>query len=78
MNNKGFADNQTNIETPNDVGMTEKPLNPKVNGKIKERVDINVLKSKLKETESKEFKRNLYILSSLILILGFLGIYLSL
>ena len=27
MNNKGFADNQTNIETPNDVGMTEKPLN---------------------------------------------------
>ena len=78
MNNKGFADNQTNIETPNDVGMTEKPLNSKINGKTKERVDINVLKSKLKETESKEFKKNLYILSSLILILGFLGIYLSL
>ena len=78
MNNKGFADNQTNIETPNDVGMTEKPLNSNINGKIKERVDINVLKSKLKENESKEFKKNLYILSSLILILGFLGIYLSL
>ncbi len=78
MNNKGFADNQTNIETPNDVGMTEKPLKSKINEKIKERVDINVLKSKLKETESKEFKKNLYILSSLILILGFLGIYLSL
>ena len=78
MNNKGFADNQTSIETLNDVVMTEKPLKSKTNGKIKERVDINVLKSKLKETESKEFKKNLYILSSLILILGFLGIYLSL
>ena len=78
MNNKGFADNHTSIETPNDTGMTEKPLNPKLNVKFKERVDINVLKSKLKETENKEFKKNLYILSSLILILGFLGIYLSL
>ena len=77
MENKGFADNQSSIETPNDAGITEKPLYPKINGKIKERVDINVLKSKLKETESKEFKKNLYILSSLILILGFLGVYLS-
>ena len=78
MNNKGFADNQMSIETPNDAGLTEKPLNSKLNGKLKERVDINVLKSKLKESESKEFKKNLYILSTLILILGFLGIYLSL
>ena len=78
MNNKGFADNQSSIETPNDAGLTEKPLNSKLNGKLKERVDINVLKSKLKESESKEFKKNLYILSTLILILGFLGIYLSL
>ena len=78
MNNKGFADNQTNIETPNDVGMTEKPLNSKINGKIKERVDINVLKSKLQESESKEFKKNLYILSTLVLGLGVLGVYLSL
>ncbi len=78
MNNKGFADNQTSVETPNDTGMTEKPLNSKINVRLKERVDINVLKSKLKESENKEFKKNLYILSSLILILGFLGIYLSL
>ena len=41
------------------------------------RVDINILKSKLQETESKEFKKNLIILSSLILGLGILGIYLS-
>ena len=57
MNNKGFTDNQTNIETPNDVGMTEKPLNSKINGKIKERVDINVLKSSLKKLRAKSSKR---------------------
>ena len=27
MENKGFADNQTNIETPNGVNVAEKPLN---------------------------------------------------
>ena len=76
MNNKGFTDNMDNIETPNDVSVSEKPLK---SDKIKpNRVDINVLKSKLQETESKEFKKNIYILSSLILGLGVLGIYLSL
>ena len=29
MTTKGFADNNTNIETPNDIGMTEKPLKPR-------------------------------------------------
>ena len=76
MENKGFADNKSNIETPNDVAVAEKPLKPK---QIKpERVDINVLKSKLQETESKEFKKNLVILTSLVLGLGVLGVYLSL
>jgi hypothetical protein len=41
-------------------------------------VDINVLKSKLQETEDKEFKKNVFVLSSLVLALGILGIYLSL
>tara|TARA_Y100001935_G_scaffold200600_1_gene168934 strand:- start:218 stop:448 length:231 start_codon:yes stop_codon:yes gene_type:complete len=76
MNTKGFTDNNANIETPNDVGVSEKPL--KTNKITSNRVDINVLKSKLQETESKEFKKNVYILSSLILALGVLGIYLSL
>ena len=76
MNTKGFTDNNANIETPNDVGVSEKPL--KSNKITPNRVDINVLKSKLQETESKEFKKNVYILSSLILGLGILGIYLSL
>ena len=76
MENKGFADNNSNIETQNDIGVAEKPLKP--NQISSGRVDINVLKSKLQETESKEFKKNVYILSSLILGLGVLGIYLSL
>tara|TARA_B000000437_G_scaffold4312_1_gene3968 strand:+ start:360 stop:590 length:231 start_codon:yes stop_codon:yes gene_type:complete len=76
MSNKGFAEIQTDIETPNDVNVAEKPLKTDKN-RIK-RVDINILKSKLQETESKEFKKNLVILSSLILGLGILGIYLSL
>ena len=76
MENKGFADNQSSIETPNDAGLTEKPLKT---DQIKPgRVDINVLKSKLQETESKEFKKNLFILSTLVLGLGILGVYLSL
>ena len=76
MTSKGFADDNANIETPNDVGLTEKPLKAKIN--TSNRVDINVLKSKLEAKESKEFKKNVYILSSLILGLGVLGIYLSL
>ena len=76
MNTKGFADNNTKIETPNDLGVAEKPLK---NGNIStQRVDINVLKSKLQETESKELKKNIYILSTLVLGLGILGVYLSL
>ena len=76
MNNKGFAGNNSNIETPNDVSVAEKPLKSR---QIRtKRVDINDLKSKLQETENKEFKKNLFILSSLVLGLGVLGIYLSL
>ena len=76
MENKGFADNQNSIETPNDAGIPEKPLKPKQISSG--RVDINVLKSKLQKSESKEFKKNLYILSTLVLGLGILGVYLSL
>ena len=42
------------------------------------RVDINILKSKLQESESKEFKKNIYILSILVIGLSVIGIYLSL
>ena len=75
MENKGFAEQQTKVMTPDSFVIAEKPLkNQKTFGK---RVDINILKSKLQETESKEFKKNIFIFSFLILILAFLGIYLS-
>ena len=76
MDNKGFAEINTNIDTPNDVHSTKKPL--KSEPISSNRVDINILKSKLQETESKELKKNMFILSVLILCLSILGIYLSL
>ena len=75
MSNKGFAETETSVETPNDIGEAEKPLK---NGTKSGRVDINVLKSKLQQIENKEFKRNIYILSVLVIGLASLGIYLSL
>ena len=72
MNNKGFAETHTSIETPNDVDVAEKPLKTS-----KRRVDINILKSKLEETEAKELKKNIFILSFLIIGVGAFGIYLS-
>ena len=71
MSNKGISDIEANMQTPNDIAESEKPLKSN-------RVDINVLKSKLQETESKEFKKNISILSILIFALVILGIYLSL
>ena len=72
MSNKGFAETHTSIETPNDVDVAEKPLKT-----LKKRVDINILKSKLEETEAKELKKNIFILSLLIIGVGAFGIYLS-
>ena len=42
------------------------------------RVDINILRSKLEEQESREFKKNLSIFSLCALLLVALGVYLSL
>ena len=76
METKSLQDKNVITETPDNVIVSKKPLEPK---KIKtNRVDINVLKSKLQETESKELKKNIFILTSLVLGLGILGIYLSL
>ena len=72
MKNKGFAETHTNIDTPNDFDVAEKPLKSS-----KKRVDINILKSKLEKTEAKELKKNIFILSLLVIGAGFFGIYLS-
>ena len=71
MTSKGFTDQQSSIETPNGVNVAEKPLKT-----LKKRVDINILKSKLEETEAKELKKNIFILSLLIIGVGAFGIYL--
>ena len=76
MTFKGFTENTDNIETPNDINVSEKPLNTK---KISSgRVDINVLKSKLEEQQGKEFRKNLFIFSFCITLLASIGIFLSL
>ena len=76
MTSKGFTDNTGDIETPNDINLTEKPLNP---NKISSgRVDINVLKSKLEAEQGKELRKNIFIFSFCVLLLGSIGIFLSL
>ena len=76
MTSKGFTENANNIQTPNDISVSEKPLNT---NKIRSgRVDINVLKSKLEAEQGREFRKNLFIFSFCVLLLGSIGIFLSL
>ena len=76
MTSKGFTENSNNIETPKDIKITEKPLNSnKINSG---RVDINVLKSKLEAEQGKEFRKNIFIFSLCVFLLGAIGVYLSL
>ena len=71
MSNKGFADTETNIETPNDISEAEKPLK---NGTKSGRVDINVLKSKLREKENTVLKKNIAILLGCLVLIIVAGI----
>ena len=75
MNIKGFTENVKKNETLMMNNVSEKPL--KTNRILSNRVDINVLKSKLKASEKREFKKNLIILILFLATLGSLGIYLS-
>ena len=76
MRTKSFLEKNNNIETPHDAKDSEKLS---VSKKFKSnRVDINILKSKLEEQESREFKKNLSIFSLCALLLVALGVYLSL
>ena len=56
MSIKRFTEKGDNVEIPNDNIDSEKPLISEKNKS--KRVDINILKSKLQETESKEFKKS--------------------
>ena len=76
MTYKSFTKNTDNIETPNDINVSEKPSNLK---KISSgRVDINVLRSKLEAEKGKELRKNIFIFSFCVLMLGSIGIFLSL
>ena len=76
MNTKSFFEKSKSAETANDARDTEKPSISQKNKS--NRVDINILKSKLEEQESREFKKNLSIFSLCVLLLAALGVYLSL
>ena len=77
MSIKSFLEKNNNTETPLDYDID--PKKSLISKKYKSnRVDINILKSKLEEQESREFKKNLLIFCLCALLLVTLGIYLSL
>ncbi len=76
MTSKGFTENTNKIKTSSDFKVNEKPLNS--NKISSSRVDINVLKSKLEAEQGKEFRKNIFIFSFCVLLLGSVGIFLSL
>ena len=76
MNPKGLTKNNENIEILNDNNVSENPLNPKKNGSG--RVDINILRSKLEAQQDRELKKNIFIFLFCIILLGSIGIFLSL
>ena len=76
MNYKGLSDNSDNIDIPNDTDVSKKPVNSKKNSSG--RVDINVLKSKLEAQQGKELRKNIFIFSFCVLLLGSIGVFLSL
>ena len=76
MKFKSSSNNLNNFKTSEDGNISQKSLDSK---QIKSsRVDINILRSKLEHQESKEFKKNLFIFIFCILLLGIIGVYLSL
>ena len=76
MNFKNLTDNGDNVDSPNDIDVSKKPLNSK---KISSgRVDINVLRSKLEAQQGKELRKNVIIFSFCVLLLCSIGIFLSL
>ena len=76
MSTKSFLEKNNNTETPlDDIDPKKSSISKKYKSN---RVDINILKSKLEEQESREFKKNLSIFCLCALLLIALGVYLSL
>ena len=76
MSSKSFLEKNNKIETPHDTIDSE--IHSISEKNKSNRVDINILRSKLEEQESREFKKNLSIFSLCALLLVALGVYLSL
>ena len=75
MNNKGFEAKISLEETPNFEEVADKPLiNPKTKSP---KVDINVLKARAQIEQNKENRKNVFIFAFFLLVLGIIGIYLS-
>ena len=76
MNEKGFDAEITLSETPNFEVAEEKPLK-KTNSDRPKKVDINVLKARVQETQNKENKKNIAVFIFFLVVLAALGIFLS-
>ena len=76
MSSKGFTKNTDNSETLDNNNVSENLLNPRKIGS--RRVDINVLKSKLEAQQDRELRKNIFIFLFCIILLGSIGLFLSL
>ena len=72
MQTKDFESKSSIIETPNGSIVTDKSLEN--SSKVSQRVDINVLKSRLKEKEDIILKKNILILVSCLTLIIAAGI----
>ena len=72
MQTKDFESKSSIIETPNDSMVTDKSLENSI--KVSQRVDINVLKSRLREKENIILKKNILILISCLTLIIAAGI----
>ena len=60
------------------VGVSENASNmDDTTSKTQDRVDINVLKSRIREVETKQFRRNLFAVVISLVIIGSIGIYVT-
>ena len=60
------------------VGLSENTNNmDDITSKTQDRVDINVLKSRIREVESKQFRRNLFAVVISLVIIGSICIYVT-
>ena len=78
MEKKGFDTEITLNKTPEFKVAEEKPLINNINrAKRAKKVDINILKDRLQQIQNREQKKNISIFISFLLIIGILGIFLS-